>query len=91
MADFHETDNVDKCCIVFFQGLISFSEQSACKKQNGGHFFFFFFVQQALARLTLKVLVTTLDELGHFLIRIITAQWEGMGDPMPDHKGFKLQ
>ena len=42
-------------------------------------------------KLTLKVLVTTID-----------AQWEGMGDvgsarceyttsPMPDHKGFKLQ
>ena len=37
--------------------------------------------------LTLKVLVTTIE-----------TQWEGMGDvgsaryePMPDHKGFKLQ
>ena len=26
------------------------------------------------------MLVTTIDALGHFLIRIITAQWEGMGD-----------
>ena len=30
--------------------------------------------------LTLKVLVMTIDALGHFLNRIITAQWEGMGD-----------
>ena len=30
--------------------------------------------------LTLKVLVTTIDALGHFLNRMITAQWEGMGD-----------
>ena len=29
--------------------------------------------------LTLKVLVATIDALGHF-IRIITAQWEGVGD-----------
>ena len=30
--------------------------------------------------ITLKVLVTTVDALGHFLNRILTAQWEGMGD-----------
>ena len=30
--------------------------------------------------LTLKVLVTTTDALGPLLNRIITAQWEGMGD-----------
>ena len=29
---------------------------------------------------TFKVLVTTIDALGHFLNRIITTQWEGMGD-----------
>ena len=33
-----------------------------------------------LKDLTPKVLVTTIDALGHFLNRIITAQWEGMGD-----------
>ena len=31
-------------------------------------------------KLTLKVLITTIDALGHSLNRIITAQWEGMGD-----------
>ena len=52
--------------------------------------------------LTLDVLVTTIDALGHFLNTIITAQWEEMGDvgsaryepallPPCDHKGFKLQ
>ena len=30
--------------------------------------------------LTLEVLVMTVDALGHSLNRIITAQWEGMGD-----------
>ena len=52
---------------------------------------------------SLKVRVTTIDALGHFKNRIITAQWEEMGrcrvgevragttSPMPDHKGFKLQ
>ena len=30
--------------------------------------------------LTLKLLVTTIDALGHFRTWIITAQWEGMGD-----------
>ena len=30
--------------------------------------------------LTLKVLVTTIDALRHFLNRIITTQWEGMGE-----------
>ena len=29
--------------------------------------------------ITLKVLVTTVDALGHFINRITTAQWEGMG------------
>ena len=52
--------------------------------------------------LTHKVLVTTIDALGHFLNRMITAQWESMGDvgsavgevragttsPMPDHMFF---
>ena len=33
-----------------------------------------------LVNLTLKVLVTTIDELGPLLNRVITAQWEGMGD-----------
>ena len=30
--------------------------------------------------LTLQVLVTTVDALGHFLNGTITAQWEEMGD-----------
>ena len=30
--------------------------------------------------LTLNVLVTTTDALGHFLNSMITEQWEGMGD-----------
>ena len=30
--------------------------------------------------LTLKVLVTTIDALWPLIIRVITAQWEGMGD-----------
>ena len=54
-------------------------------------------------RLTLEVLVTTIDALGTLLNRIITAQWEGMGDvgsaryepvlppPCPTIRGFELQ
>ena len=38
--------------------------------------------------LTLTVLVTTIDALGHFETGYMTAQCEGMG---PEHKGFKLQ
>ena len=55
-------------------------------------------------KLTLKVLVKTIDALRHFQTgqSQITAQWEGMGgcrvgevragtiSPIPDHKGFKL-
>ena len=52
------------------------------------------------SKLTLKVLVTIIDALEHW---IITAQWEGMGDVgsaryelvllplIPNHKSFKLQ
>ena len=55
---------------------------------------------------TLKVLVVITNALGHFLNRMITAQWEGIApdrgcrvgevqadttSPMPDHNGFKLQ
>ena len=68
----HLTETVNAVCLS--DDLSLFQEGDVCTTVGWG------ISETGYSKLTLTVLVTTIDALGHFVLkRIITAQWEGMG------------